>query len=275
MLCQLVCVDRRYQRMNCFNIRELQGILKRKFFPDLMNNSDHHHLMESSMLGLRFKINFNEAIRPDQSLFYNFGITNLSKQKSINLVSYIGNDSAVLQTTHKTNTSIMAYFIDNFFLVKNEQILSLQDNKFLFFLESYLSLMFYEILNLLKVNLTYLFITCKLLPYHAGNILLHNLNLYPQTRINGEGIVSTLGMFNGRKLNNFKYYSDNLNNQTDSLNKVNNFSDMSNSVRFNKFNNVLIGYDYKSGHYLSIWDQLYPSLITSFIEVSRGIRKAP
>jgi len=32
MLCQLVCVDRRYQRMNCFNIRELQGNLKRKFF---------------------------------------------------------------------------------------------------------------------------------------------------------------------------------------------------------------------------------------------------
>ena len=32
MLMQLVCVDRRYQRMNCFNIRELQGILKRRFF---------------------------------------------------------------------------------------------------------------------------------------------------------------------------------------------------------------------------------------------------
>jgi heme/copper-type cytochrome/quinol oxidase subunit 1 len=32
MLFQLVCTDRRYARMNCFNIRELQGILKRKFF---------------------------------------------------------------------------------------------------------------------------------------------------------------------------------------------------------------------------------------------------
>ena len=32
MLCQLICADRRYQRMNCFNIRELQGILKRRFF---------------------------------------------------------------------------------------------------------------------------------------------------------------------------------------------------------------------------------------------------
>ena len=31
MLCQLVCVDRRYQRMNCFNIREVESLLKRKF----------------------------------------------------------------------------------------------------------------------------------------------------------------------------------------------------------------------------------------------------
>jgi hypothetical protein len=25
MLCQLVCVDRRYQRMNCFNISEIKS----------------------------------------------------------------------------------------------------------------------------------------------------------------------------------------------------------------------------------------------------------
>ena len=31
-LCQLVCIDRRYQRMNCFNIKELQSLLRNKFF---------------------------------------------------------------------------------------------------------------------------------------------------------------------------------------------------------------------------------------------------
>jgi hypothetical protein len=40
MLCQLVCVDRRYQRMNCFNIREIQSILKRRFYTDLINTQD-------------------------------------------------------------------------------------------------------------------------------------------------------------------------------------------------------------------------------------------
>ena len=33
-LCQLVCIDRRYQRMNCFNIRELQSLLRNRFFEE-------------------------------------------------------------------------------------------------------------------------------------------------------------------------------------------------------------------------------------------------
>jgi len=53
------------------------------------------------------------------------------------------------------------------------------------------------------------------------------------------------------------------------------YSEVSNSQRFTKFTNPLINYDYKCGHYLTIWDQLYPSLTISFIEVSRGIRKSP
>jgi hypothetical protein len=88
MLCQLVCVDRRYQRMNCFNIRELQGILKRKFFPDLININDHRYLMDTSMIGLRFKFNNNDMIKPEQSLFYNYGTTNPNKQKITNFFNY-------------------------------------------------------------------------------------------------------------------------------------------------------------------------------------------
>ena len=52
-------------------------------------------------------------------------------------------------------------------------------------------------------------------------------------------------------------------------------SENSTGYRFNRFSNALISYDYKCGHYLGIWDQLYPSLMTSYIEVARGIRKAP
>lgn len=108
MLCQLVCVDRRYQRMNCFNIRELQGILKRKFFPDLINLNDHRFLMDSSMIGLRFKSNSADMVRPEQSLFYNFGITNSSKHKNILITDYVygstdctGANQNTFNTVHK------------------------------------------------------------------------------------------------------------------------------------------------------------------------------
>lgn len=48
----------------------------------------------------------------------------------------------------------------------------------------------------------------------------------------------------------------------------------SSNYRNNTFINPIISYDYKCGHYLGIWEKLYPSLITSFIEVARGVRKS-
>jgi hypothetical protein len=82
MLCQLVCVDRRYQRMNCFNIRELQGILKRKFFTDLVNSTDSHKATDSTLISMRHKNNMSNILLYDQALLYNFDITNTSKFKN-------------------------------------------------------------------------------------------------------------------------------------------------------------------------------------------------
>lgn len=87
MLCQLVCVDRRYQRMNCFNIREIQGILKRKFFTDLVNTSDNRSAMDSTLVGMRHKNNMSNILLYDQSLFYNFDLTNTSKYKNFSTLS--------------------------------------------------------------------------------------------------------------------------------------------------------------------------------------------
>lgn len=87
MLMQLVCVDRRYQRMNCFNIRELQGILKRKFFTDLVNTNDHRDFLNQSIIGLRFKSNNNLAIIPEVESFFNLGTTLNTKSKITNLKS--------------------------------------------------------------------------------------------------------------------------------------------------------------------------------------------
>jgi hypothetical protein len=83
MLAQLVCVDRRYQRMNCFNIREIQSILKRRFFNDLINTSDHHEFLNQTMLGLRYKTNNLNALNPNMFLFHNYGLDLSFKNRSV------------------------------------------------------------------------------------------------------------------------------------------------------------------------------------------------
>ena len=56
MLVQLVCLDRRYQRMNCFNIREIQTILKSKYSPNATDNADVHFSLNDTAVGLRYTI---------------------------------------------------------------------------------------------------------------------------------------------------------------------------------------------------------------------------
>jgi hypothetical protein len=109
MLCQLVCADRRYQRMNCFNIRELQGNLKRKFFSDLVNVSDHREFLDSTMIGLRFRANNELNIYHDTLAFYNLGITNEAKSRSLTLEnSYVTSGSFSLMSAFNVNFSLAA-----------------------------------------------------------------------------------------------------------------------------------------------------------------------
>lgn len=88
MLCQLVCVDRRYQRMNCFNIREVQSLLKRKFFTDLINTHDHHTLLNKTTVGTRFKTNNINAIQSNMFVFYNYGLELTVKIRNEEFVSF-------------------------------------------------------------------------------------------------------------------------------------------------------------------------------------------
>lgn len=56
MLVQLVCLDRRYQRMNCYNIREIQTLLKSQYAPNSNDAGNVHFLLNETVLGLRYKL---------------------------------------------------------------------------------------------------------------------------------------------------------------------------------------------------------------------------
>lgn len=56
MLVQLVCLDRRYQRMNCYNIREIQTILKSKYSPNTSISTNAHFALSDTSIGLRYQL---------------------------------------------------------------------------------------------------------------------------------------------------------------------------------------------------------------------------
>jgi len=73
MLSQLVCLDRRYQRMNCYNIREIQTILRNRHFVDLVNTVDHRDFLNTVMVSLRFKTDNEDITTADMLLFFQLG----------------------------------------------------------------------------------------------------------------------------------------------------------------------------------------------------------
>jgi hypothetical protein len=266
MLCQLVCVDRRYQRMNCFNIRELQGILKRKFFTDLVNTMDSHTATDSTLINMRHKNNMSNILTYDQSLLYNFDITTTSKFKNF---SY---------TPGKVYSYTWPLGLKNYSLNFSITNLPIVNSFYVFLFENKLPLFLKDLVNFLP-SLPLLFSSLFVLPW--------GLHLLPLTLFNNFftkfPIMSNLFSKNFFLENNNLssapntqiYNSSNVNYTSFNVLSALNFSENSSTWRFNRYSFPLISYDYKSGNYLSIWDQLYPSLTLSFIEVARGIRKAP
>ena len=257
MLCQLVCVDRRYQRMNCFNIRELQGNLKRKFFSDLVNSNDHREILSETMIGLRFKTQNISNINPDMFSFYQYGTHYKPKSRNLvlnNLYNYSSNSSFF----NGFDMSIISFF--------SSKTPSYFFNQLLF-LANEIEMQLYRILS----NLTFvtLFSSSSLkLSIKSLISSFFNFNLSPQY-FTTSFFKDTL--FNSLSTELVLFKSDNIKNtELETL-----YSGLENSSypRSNKFMNSYVSYDYKCGNYLGTWDKLYPSLMTSFIEVARGVRK--
>jgi hypothetical protein len=227
MLMQLVCVDRRYQRMNCFNIRELQGTLKRKFFTDLVNSNDHREFLNQSMVGLRFKSNNNMAINPDMINFYNFGTTNTPKTKSQSFTNLYYANYASTYNPFSNFTYTPTFVLGAIYEAAQAYLGSV--------FQIITSLNIWSILSLpgsLLVSLT---------------TTSHNLNLLPKsTNLTTHFSVST------DTTTDSQFNSENLANTSTQDLALNSMSENSSSYRFNRFSNALISYDYKCGHYLGI-----------------------
>jgi hypothetical protein len=248
--------------MNCFNIRELQSVLKNKFFTDLVNSHDHKDLLSQSMIGLRFRQNFNSNLDLDMSSFYKYGIhkTNVNKFYTI----FLG-DSSTKRTNQNSLSNYEAYFLGTFdyrniFTLKRysynlEILMSEVSNTFSAFSIFSLSL-FSKVFNVLSFkSLSLVF-----------KSLLTNFSFIKETLlfINVGNNSSILNINNTDALN--------INNRKN-IEILNVYSEASNNQRINRFNNIFINYDYKTGNYLGKWESYYPFLMNSIVEVAKGIRK--
>lgn len=83
MLVQLVCLDRRYQRMNCYNIREIQTILKSKYAPATSDSADVHFNLNDTAIGLRYQIGGLDFIDPSMLTFYKNALTNNPRYRAL------------------------------------------------------------------------------------------------------------------------------------------------------------------------------------------------
>jgi len=293
MLCQLVCVDRRYQRMNCFNIRELQTMLKRKFFTDLVNSSDHHMLLSNSMVGLRFKTNATNFIDNDMLMFYNYGTNSSTKVKSHFLLTQYNKycvmrnefDDALFEFLRPV-MNICVLVNAFFFNVTVDPVIYLNPLTEAFAIRDFNALeysnvaeVYEEIYDLLVIldelylfrTLTILYTNLTQLPTNASNAILLNFN--------STSVFDLWDTLKGFRKNftpikeEVVYSSDNL--HVTSGTKSPFGVEFMNSTRFIRFNNPLINYDFKCGDYFGIWNKLYPNMFLSLIEIAKGDRRSP
>lgn len=226
MLMQLVCVDRRYQRMNCFNIRELQGILKRRFFTDLVNSADHRDLLSTSMVGLRFKSNNSTNLDHDTLNFFKLGTNNSNKARSSNYsneyLSFLGEGSTnPFSHVSFSVSSGSAYFL-HYLIIFTANVVNVISYSPIASLMSLLSTNCIGLFtSLLQVNLTF-------------------------TQVQNSTTVNSI---KSTGLNSTVYSSSNVS-QLQSLKYS--FLEQDNLSRFSRFNNPIISYDYKCGNYIGI-----------------------
>jgi len=240
--------------MNCFNIRELQGILKRRFFTDLVNSNDHRELLDSTMIGLRYKTNGLNSIEPDMPLFFNLGTTNSNKTKQTHLNPYVNlllEDKAgdtsflgLIKSYHLYLNNLIDARVDE--LINSIKGLTSGSNNSLklslnlrlrnFTLSSFFEKLQTEILLLTNISLTNIL-------QSVFSINLFNMDYSFSNKTSFESNVKTT---------NIEYSSE----VTSSIEHVTEnevrYTEYTSMFRNLRFFNPLVSYDYKSGNYLGI-----------------------
>lgn len=74
MLSQMVCIDRRYQRMNCFNVREIQTLVRARYHPSKVESKVTNEFLADLLLLLRHRFGDMDCMEATKALYSQFGM---------------------------------------------------------------------------------------------------------------------------------------------------------------------------------------------------------
>jgi hypothetical protein len=202
------------------------------------------------MIGLRFKANNSFSLDSDVLAFFKNGTNTFPKSRQLDMENYYSgpgfssNQASIFSATYSFNNPLTGLPKTLFmYFTPFTALFNISPQS------SLLSISPFSILNSVTQLLSFNF-RLQLLPFTNYTSFLLNSADSPASIFRSKG--TTLGTHG--------LYSS---------------SENEGVSRFSRFTNPIISYDYKCGNYIGIWDKLYPSMMTSFIEVARGIRKSP
>lgn len=278
MLGQLVCLDRRFQRMNCFNIREVESLLKGKFFPDLVNSQDHRTLLNNSMVGLRFKTNNLDTIVHDNLLFNTYSLsTNSTKRFTYFTPSNIDNMNSYefylfndwsYRLTHLFQTSsfvnIPTLLINYYSNLANE----LSSSTSLFSSSATSS-------TLTNPSLKDKFITYALTPFFTHTHFSAPQNFFENFVVKPSSFNTNFNVVSKSNVTENSYLGTDFQVTSSTNQTLTSQTENSYFFRYQRALNPVFKYDYKLGNYFTKEDStMTPFMFTTVLDITGGIRKS-
>jgi len=297
--------------MNCFNIREIQTLLKARFYADLLNENSQHLFLSRTSSNLRFKLQDLTFLNLNTLLSNRYGINTglTTKNQTYKMNVFSDNSSVEGQNVSNffhysplpTSTSYFTIlnFFHNFFSVPTffwstptKQPISLQS----------LHLLEFKNLNMLTFDMPikhYLLVFLDLFKNNNFIVSLSTPFLFFQTQLYDCKVFFTTFF----SLNNWVYFINNLfihpqtyyfsqmqpyfsqnfklfytttNFNLESLQNLNISSsqEQTSEYRFQRLQNPVLRYDFKLGNYMPDENkQKTPFLYTTIHDLTTGVRK--
>ena len=310
MLVQLVCLDRRYQRMNCYNIREIQTILKSKYTPNTVDSSDVHFSLNDTTIGLRYQIGGLDFINNSFLTFYQNSLLSNSPYSSVHTflnkpiaefetvnrflvkASVLYNSLLLVESTNITVSSRGSFAVVDTMLTS---ILNLARLSFslvsdivttvftsffspsLFTLKGFISLDVYFWLSVLATKLNVLQTLSLGSVFQFADLLkiefFHaNLNVYKKIVTFGMGDTEALSSFS---LLPYSYASSEANLKSLEDQVLYSLQESTTDGRFLRLMNPVFKYDFKVGNYMSDdTKKMNPHLFRTIQDLTTGVRKS-